>query len=193
MEAYIGVFAATALVTLVTTPVVRKLAIRVKAIDYPSERKIHARPTPTMGGLAMLLGVLAGMGIAWLSPALRPAFRFSSQLQGALLAGVAVAILGVIDDLRTLSAPAKVAGQIVCAGILVLNGVELLFFWVPKQGVLSLGADLAVPFRSGIGHGVVLGARGSGSPRAPGARLRQQDRGLRLIADAPSRRIRSRQ
>jgi UDP-GlcNAc:undecaprenyl-phosphate GlcNAc-1-phosphate transferase len=132
-------------VTALSTPLVRRFALRVKAIDYPSDRKVHSRPTPTMGGLAMLLGVLAGMGIAWLSPTLRPAFRFSSQLQGALLAGVAVAILGVIDDLRTLSAPAKVAGQILAAGLLVLTGVELLFFWVPGQGVLSLGTDLAVP------------------------------------------------
>jgi UDP-GlcNAc:undecaprenyl-phosphate GlcNAc-1-phosphate transferase len=145
MRAYLGVFVGTALVTALSTPLVRRFALRVKAIDYPSDRKVHSRPTPTMGGLAMLLGVLAGMGIAWLSPTLRPAFRFSSQLQGALLAGVAVAILGVIDDLRTLSAPAKAAGQILAAGLLVLTGVELLFFWVPGQGVLSLGTDLAVP------------------------------------------------
>ena len=88
MRAYLGVFMGTALVTAFTTPLVRRLAVRVKAIDYPSDRKVHSRPTPTIGGLAMLLGVIAGMGIAWLSPTLRPAFRFSSQLQGALLAGV---------------------------------------------------------------------------------------------------------
>jgi len=145
MRAYLTVFVATALVTTSMTPLVRRLALRVGAIDYPSDRKVHATPTPTIGGLAMLLGVLAGVGVAWLTPTLRPAFRFSSQLQGALYAAVAVAVLGVIDDLRTLSAPAKAAGQILAAGLLVLNGVELLFFWVPKQGVISLGADLAVP------------------------------------------------
>src|SRR5947209_3288381 len=145
MRAYLTVFVATALVTASMTPLVRRLALRVGAIDYPSDRKVHATPTPTIGGLAMLLGVLAGVGVAWLTPTLRPAFRFSSQLQGALYAAVAVAVLGVIDDLRTLSAPAKAAGQILAAGLLVLNGVELLFFWVPKQGVISLGANLAVP------------------------------------------------
>jgi UDP-GlcNAc:undecaprenyl-phosphate GlcNAc-1-phosphate transferase len=145
MRAYLAVFVATALVTVSTTPLVRRFALRVGAIDYPSDRKIHAAPTPTIGGLAMLLGILAGIGVAWLTPTLRPAFRFSSQLQGAMYAAVAVAMLGVIDDLRTLSAPAKAAGQIIAAGLLVLNGVELLFFWVPKQGVISLGADLAVP------------------------------------------------
>jgi UDP-GlcNAc:undecaprenyl-phosphate/decaprenyl-phosphate GlcNAc-1-phosphate transferase len=145
MRAYLAVFVATALVTVSATPLVRRLPLRVGAIDYPSDRKVHATPTPTIGGLAMLLGILAGLGVAWLTPTLRPAFRFSSQLQGALYAAVAVAVLGVIDDLRTLSAPAKAAGQILAAGLLVLNGVELLFFWVPKQGVISLGADLAVP------------------------------------------------
>jgi len=147
MHTYLGVFLITAGVTFVATPLVRRLAIRVKAIDYPSDRKVHTRPIPMLGGLAMLLGILVGMGVAWLTPALRPAFRFSSELQGALLAAVAACALGVIDDLRNLSAPAKVAGQVLAASLLVLNGVELLFFWVPVpgQGVVSLGSDLALP------------------------------------------------
>jgi UDP-GlcNAc:undecaprenyl-phosphate GlcNAc-1-phosphate transferase len=147
MRSYLGVFLATAGVTFVATPLVRLGAVRVKAIDYPSERKIHARPTPTLGGIAMLVGILVGFAVARLTPHLKPAFRFSSELQGALLAAIAACALGVIDDLRTLSAPAKVAGQVLAASLLVLNGVELLFFWLPlpRQGVLSLGPDLAVP------------------------------------------------
>ncbi|HEX9234991.1 MAG TPA: MraY family glycosyltransferase, partial [Actinomycetota bacterium] len=53
--------------------------------------------------------------------------------------------VGVLDDIRSLSAPAKVAGQVLAAGLLILNGVELLFFWFPTQGIISLGSDLAVP------------------------------------------------
>jgi len=147
MRSYLGVFLATAGVTCVATPLVRLGAVRVKAIDYPSERKVHARPTPTLGGLAMLLGILVGFGVARLTPALAPAFRFSSELQGALLAALVACALGVVDDMRNLSAPAKVAGQVLAASLLILNGVELLFFWLPlpRQGVLSLGPDLAVP------------------------------------------------
>src|SRR5207253_7851616 len=52
---------------------------------------------------------------------------------------------GLVDDLRAISAPAKAAGQILAAGVLILTGVELLFFWFPTQGVISLGPDLAVP------------------------------------------------
>jgi len=147
MRSYLGVFLATAGVTFVATPLVRLGAIRAKAIDYPSERKVHARPTPTLGGLAMLLGILVGFGVARLTPALAPAFRFSSELQGALFAALVACALGVVDDMRNLSAPAKVAGQVLAASLLILNGVELLFFWLPlpRQGVLSLGPDLAVP------------------------------------------------
>jgi UDP-GlcNAc:undecaprenyl-phosphate/decaprenyl-phosphate GlcNAc-1-phosphate transferase len=143
--AYLGVFFATAGVVLGVTPLVRRLAVRIKAIDYPSERKIHTQPTPTLGGLGMLLGVGVGLFVAWLTPSLRPAFKFSSELQGAALAALAIAAVGVVDDLRTLSAPAKVAGQVLAAGILILNGIELLFFWFPTQGDISLGSDLAVP------------------------------------------------
>ena len=145
MGAYLGVFFATAGVVLAVTPLVRRLSLKIRAIDLPSERKIHTRPTPTLGGLGMLFGVGVGLLVAWLTPSLRPTFDFSSELQGAALAALAIAAVGVVDDLRTLSVPAKVAGQVLAAGILILYGVELLFFWFPTQGVISLGSDLAVP------------------------------------------------
>ena len=56
-----------------------------------------------------------------------------------------ISLVGAVDDVRSLSAPAKLAGQILAAGILILNGVELLFFWFPGQGILSLGSDLSGP------------------------------------------------
>jgi UDP-GlcNAc:undecaprenyl-phosphate/decaprenyl-phosphate GlcNAc-1-phosphate transferase len=145
MLRYLGVFLATAAAVMVATPLVRRLAVRSGAIDRPSDRKVHPKPTPTLGGLGILVGVLVGLGVAYLVPSFRSLYRQSLELQGTIIAAIVITGLGVLDDVRTLSAPAKVAGQLLAAGLLILNGVELLFFWFPTQGVISLGADLSVP------------------------------------------------
>src|SRR2546427_2275336 len=146
MLPYLGVFLAAAGAVLIVTPLVRRLVIRVGAIDQPSDRKAHPKPTPTGGGIGLLIGVAAGIGVAYFIPALRPTFHESSELQGTLLAATVITVVGLVDDVVALSAPAKVAGQVLAAGLLVLTGVELLFFWLPfGQGTVVVGADLAVP------------------------------------------------
>jgi UDP-GlcNAc:undecaprenyl-phosphate/decaprenyl-phosphate GlcNAc-1-phosphate transferase len=145
MLRYLAVFLATAGAVLLATPLVRRMAVRFGAIDRPSDRKVHPKPTPTLGGVAILVGVLVGLGVAYLIPSFRSLYHQSLELQGTLIAAVVITGIGVLDDTRTLSAPAKVAGQLLAAGLLILNGVELLFFWFPTQGVISLGSDLSVP------------------------------------------------
>jgi len=142
---YLLVFAASAGVTLVATPLVRRLSLRVGWIDHPSDRKVHPSPTPTAGGLAIYLGVLAGLALTRFIPFLSSLYETSSDLDAAIVGGTAIVVLGVIDDTRGASAAAKLAGQVLVAGILVLLGVQLLYFYFPGQGVLSLSADLAVP------------------------------------------------
>lgn len=146
MRGYLLVFAASAGAVALVTPLVRLLALKVGAIDPPSDRKVHPRPTPTLGGIGILIGVAVGFGVAYLNPSFRRLFTQSSELQGTLLAAAVITGIGVIDDVRTLSAPAKAAGQVLAAGLLILFSVELLFFWFPfGQGIISLGSDLAVP------------------------------------------------
>lgn len=145
MGPYLGVFLASAAAVLAVTPLVRRIAVRVGAIDQPSDRKMHPKPTPTGGGLGLFLGVAAGLGAALLFAPLRRAFVESSELQGTLLAALVITLIGFLDDRFNLSAPAKVAGQILCAGLLILTGVELLFFWFPLGlGTVVVGSDLAV-------------------------------------------------
>jgi UDP-GlcNAc:undecaprenyl-phosphate/decaprenyl-phosphate GlcNAc-1-phosphate transferase len=142
---YAGVLLASAVTVAVATPVVRLLARRFGAIDRPSDRKVHPRPTPTLGGLAIWLGILAGLGVASATPAFDDVFELSSEPFGVALAGTVIVALGVYDDLRGLAAPAKIAGQVLAGGILILFGVQLVYFWLPGLGILSLSPDLAVP------------------------------------------------
>lgn len=145
MGPYLAVFGVTAAAVAVVTPMVRWFAVKLGAIDRPSDRKVHPKPTPTGGGLGILAGVLIGLAVAYLIPSFRSLYRQTLEIQGTIFAALIITAVGLFDDLRALSAPAKTAGQVLAAGLLILNGVELLFFWFPSQGVISMGADLAVP------------------------------------------------
>jgi UDP-GlcNAc:undecaprenyl-phosphate GlcNAc-1-phosphate transferase len=145
VAAYLTILLVTAGAAAVATPVVRFLAVRYGAIDRPSDRKVHPKPTPTLGGVAIWVAIMAGLGTAYLMPAFRGLFAVSSEPLGVALAGTVIMALGAVDDIRDLPVPAKVAGQILATGLLLLNGVQLVYFWFPGIGVLSLSPDLAVP------------------------------------------------
>jgi UDP-GlcNAc:undecaprenyl-phosphate/decaprenyl-phosphate GlcNAc-1-phosphate transferase len=142
---YLLVFAASAGVTFLVTPVVRRLSLWRGWIDQPSDRKVHPRPTPTAGGLAMYVGVAAGLLAARAIPFLSDLRETSSELDAAFVAATVVVVLGMVDDTRGVSAFGKLAGQVLAAGIVVLLGVQLLYFYFPGQDVLALPPDLAVP------------------------------------------------
>ncbi|HEY7280674.1 MAG TPA: MraY family glycosyltransferase [Actinomycetota bacterium] len=144
---YLLVFGVTFLISFLATPVIRKMALKVGAVDRPNDRKVHPRPTPTMGGLALFLAVVVGMAVAHQLHFVdfKRLFRTSLEPTGVLVACAVVVAIGIYDDVRGTAAPVKLAGQIMAAGLLVLFGVQLLYFFFPGQGLLVLGSDLAVP------------------------------------------------
>lgn len=137
----VGLIAAT--VTFVSTPVVGWLSRRIGAIDHPSDRKVHAHPTPTLGGLAMLLGLAAAGAAAFTMADFETVFRDSSQIWGTAAGAGVIFMLGVVDDFRALPAPAKLAGQVFASGILFLAGVKMQFILLPNQ-TISIGDDVSV-------------------------------------------------
>jgi UDP-GlcNAc:undecaprenyl-phosphate GlcNAc-1-phosphate transferase len=142
---YLLVFAASAGVTFAITPLVRRLSLRLGWIDHPSDRKVHPNPTPTAGGIAMYAGVAAGLLAARLIPFLSDLHETSSELDAAFVAATVVVVLGVVDDTRGVTALGKLAGQVLAAGLVVLLGVQLLYFYFPGPGVVSPSPDVAVP------------------------------------------------
>ena len=115
---YLLVLVVAAAVTAAMTMPARALAIKVGYVDIPSDRKMHNRITPYGGGGAMFIGVAIAMIAGSLIPALRPVFTGSNEAMGVLIAAAAIFIVGIVDDFRSMSAPAKIAGQVLAASIL---------------------------------------------------------------------------
>ena len=133
-----------AVVTLLLTPLSRIVAFKVGAIAEPDQRKMHAKPTPSLGGLAMLGGIGAGLLAAWLMGSFGPVFRSTTDIAGIIVAGVIIFLVGATDDIRDVSAPAKVAGIVLAGVVLAMAGVSVLWFRLPFAGFIQLSPDLSV-------------------------------------------------
>lgn len=144
MTDFLIVGAIAAIVTLVLTPLTRVLAFRVGAVASPSARKVHSSPTPSLGGLAMLGGIGAGLLAAWTMGSFDPIFRSFTDVAGVVVAALIIFSVGVADDIRDVSAPAKVAGIVLAGVVLAMAGVSVLWFRVPFTGFVQLSADLSV-------------------------------------------------
>ena len=143
MAEYLIVLAVAALVTWLLTPFVRRMSIRLGAVVSPDARRVHERPTPTLGGAAMYGGFLAALAVASLLPQFRPVFRGTSEPLGLLIGATVMFAVGALDDLREVSPPAKLAGQVFSGSLLSLLGITLLFFRIPFAGFVVLSPDLS--------------------------------------------------
>jgi UDP-GlcNAc:undecaprenyl-phosphate GlcNAc-1-phosphate transferase len=144
---YLGQFTpvilAAAAVTLVSTPLFRWLSFAVGAVQRPDERRVHTQPTALLGGAAILLGFLAGLGVAWQADRFQEVFQASTVPLGVALAAVLIFAVGQLDDLREVSPPAKIAGTVLAGSVLSIAGVSILFFRIPFAGLLSLSPDMS--------------------------------------------------
>ena len=143
-------FLTAAAVTALVTPITRRLARRVGAIDEPRERGLSERPTPLLGGLAIFAGALAAV-LIWL-PA---GYGKEHHLwEGVLLAAGVITLVGALDDRFELPPLVKLAGQVVAAVIVVHFGVAVKSITLPFAGVLALpnaGATNAGPLLTVVG------------------------------------------
>ncbi len=132
-----------ALVSFATVPLTARLAGRVGAVAVPVDRKVHERPTPQLGGLGILLGVLAGLAVGWRLDGFDAIFDAPTVPVGVAIAAVVVYGVGMVDDIREISAPAKTAGTVLGGSILNVAGVSVLLFRFPPAGLISLSPDWA--------------------------------------------------
>ena len=135
----VGLFAM--FVTLVTTPLVRRFARNHNWVAMPSERKVHKVPTPDVGGIALFAGVLAALVLAWNMDRFSPLFNGNSEPTGVLLGAFVMLVVGTRDDVKEVSAPARVLATVGAAMVLVWFGVTMFYFRVPFFGVIQLSND----------------------------------------------------
>ena len=119
------VLGAAAIVTYLSTFVVMKIAPKMGAVKNPNDRGVHERPPMTRGGAAMFVGMLAAVVLASRLSGFTQIFAGSSEALAVVVAASVMFAIGAIDDLRELSAPAKVAGQVLSGSLLAVLGVPL--------------------------------------------------------------------
>ena len=104
-------------VSIALTPFVKRLAVKVGAVDVPGEaRRVHDHPIPRMGGLAIFLGFIVSTLLF---------ADITQEVRGILIGSIIIVITGVIDDIVSLRAWTKFLIQILAAVIAVLHGVVI--------------------------------------------------------------------
>ncbi len=143
MRDYLIVMVVSIAATAASVPPLRSLSRRVGAMAEPSDRSVHAEPTPLLGGAALFLGLVAGVATASLLPGLRPVFEAPSNVLGVLLAAAVMFVTGLVDDLRDVSPPAKLAGMVLSGSVLTLVGLTVIYLRIPFLGFTVLPPDLS--------------------------------------------------
>jgi UDP-GlcNAc:undecaprenyl-phosphate/decaprenyl-phosphate GlcNAc-1-phosphate transferase len=139
MREYLLVFFAAVTVTYLLAVVARELAMRTGAYARVRDRDVHEVPIPYFGGVAMLAGIVVGVLVASRVPELSEAPSADEIFQDAwvvVIGGAIVCAVGVLDDIFELDAITKLAGEVLAAGFVVIQGVQLL--WLPFPGERSV-------------------------------------------------------
>lgn len=117
MENVLVSFILAAVISLLVTPLVRKLAFKVGALDIPKDnRRVHNKPMPLMGGLAIYTSFVISALIF---------LPLNKALISILVGGTIILISGIIDDIKELSPKGKILFQIAAAVVLILGDIKI--------------------------------------------------------------------
>jgi UDP-GlcNAc:undecaprenyl-phosphate GlcNAc-1-phosphate transferase len=133
----IGAMMAAIIVVLVATPIIKKFAIKIGAVDQPNHRRINKIPVANIGGLAIFLGF-------WIA-----VFLFGEVGQTTLwmfIGSSVILLTGLVDDIFDLSPFIKLFIQLsVAAFVVILADVRIDFFRIPFNGKYIMLGSFAIP------------------------------------------------
>ncbi len=115
------------------TPLIRRFALRIGALDYPDSRKIHRQAMPLLGGLAIYLSFWPVAALTFLL------LKGEGPLWGLFWGSTIIVALGLYDDLKGLSYKAKLAGQFAAALVLLAYNIRIEFITLPFKDLTFLG------------------------------------------------------
>ncbi|MGT2846116.1 glycosyltransferase family 4 protein [Streptococcus massiliensis] len=134
---YVFVLIGTFLLAVMATPLVKLLAFRIGAVDYPNARRINKKPMPSSGGLAVVLAfsITSLFILPTIVPITQRGVDYFHYIWPVVLSGAIVALTGLIDDVKELSPRKKMAGIVLAASLIwFLTDFRLSNFKIPFGG-----------------------------------------------------------
>ena len=142
MKTYLVAFLLSTISSIALTPLIRKFAFKIGALDIPDKRKIHSEAIPRIGGLAIVAAFFAPLtGLIIYSHPIGELFTQNTNfVLGLYIGGLAIMALGFVDDLYNIRARYKLIGQILIVFLVYLFGFKITSINLPFIGSISFGA-----------------------------------------------------
>jgi UDP-GlcNAc:undecaprenyl-phosphate GlcNAc-1-phosphate transferase len=145
---YIIGFTVALVLALILTPLVKKLAFKIGAIDKPNHRKVHTKVMPRLGGLAIYAAFVTAFLL--LSPFIPGGLLNGTDMnmiRAMLVGGTIIVLIGALDDKYELSAKVKLLGQVIAACVVVFGfDVKIDLLNIPfGESMQPIAAWLAIP------------------------------------------------
>ncbi|MFZ2963921.1 MAG: MraY family glycosyltransferase [Rhodoglobus sp.] len=144
MRYYVLVAGIAALITFGLSFVIFKLSMKYRLYPKIRERDVHSRPTPRLGGVAMFLGMVVAFLVASQLANFDILFSEPHAVIGIGAAALVIVLIGVVDDIWDLDWLTKLAGQIIAAGLLAWQGVQISTLPIGGQTIVSPYVSLII-------------------------------------------------
>ncbi|MGI6623082.1 MAG: MraY family glycosyltransferase [Acetivibrionales bacterium] len=138
---HIVAFAVALIVSFFATPVARRIAVNVGAVNIPGDsRRIHKNPMPLLGGLAIIIGFILAIVYSFATKNIKVfvGYLVKPKTLGLLLGVFIIIILGIVDDIKPLRARVKFPVQLLAAIIVVATGTRIIAISKPFQATVAL-------------------------------------------------------